>query len=75
MTSLSIDLRSRQQQIEMMRAELQRSGGQAAAQKQQHEQASVNLMERLAIAQTISADTQVCPPMHLLPLIPPDFLV
>ena len=64
MTSLSIDLRSRQQQIELMRAELQRSGSQAAAQRQQHEQASGNLMERLAIAQTISADTQVGPCNH-----------
>lgn len=59
MTSLSIDLRSRQQQIDSMRAELQKSGHRAAAQRQQNEEATANLMEQLAIAQSVSADTQV----------------
>ena len=59
MTSLSIDLRSRQQQIDSMRGELQKSGQRAAAQRQQNEEATENLMEQLAIAQSVSADTQV----------------
>lgn len=59
MTSLSIDLRSRQQQIDSMRAELQKSGQRAAAQRQQNEEATENLLEQLAIAQSVSADTQV----------------
>lgn len=59
MTSISIDLRSRQQQIDSMRAELQRSGKLVAAERQQNEDATENLMEQLAIAQSVSADTQV----------------
>lgn len=63
MTSISIDLRSRQQQIDSMRAELQKSGKVAAAQRQQNEDATENLMEQLAIAQSVTAETQVS---HLL---------
>ena len=42
-----------------MRAELQKSVPRAAAQRQQNEEAAENLMEQLAIAQSVSADTQV----------------
>lgn len=42
-----------------MRGELQKSGQRAAAQRQQNEEATENLMEQLAIAQSVSADTQV----------------
>lgn len=57
---MSIDLRGRQQQVDAMRGELQKSGTCLAAERQQTEQQSAMLMEQLAIAQSTSADTKVC---------------
>jgi len=57
--SLSLDLRSRQQQVDAMRGELQSAGTRLAAERQQTEQQASTLMEQLAIAQSSSADTKV----------------
>jgi len=59
--SLFLDLRSRQQQVDAMRGELQSAGMRVAAERQQTEQQASMLMEQLAIAQSTSADTKVHP--------------
>lgn len=57
--SLSVDLRSRQQQVDAMRGELQKAGTSLAAERQQTDQQATMLMEQLAITQATSADTKV----------------
>ena len=59
--SLSVDLRSRQQQVDAMRGELQKAGTSLAAERQQTDQQATLLMEQLAITQATSADTKVNP--------------
>ena len=59
LASMSLDLRSRQQQVDAMRGELQKAGTRLAAERQQADQQAAMLMEQLAIAQAISADTKV----------------
>lgn len=56
---MSLDLRSRQQQVDAMRGELQKAGARSAAERQQTDQQAAMLMEQLAIAQATSADTKV----------------
>lgn len=56
---MSVDLRSRQQQVDAMRGELQKAGSRLAAERQQTDQQAAMLMEQLAIAQATSADTKV----------------
>ena len=58
-TSLNVDLRSRQQEIDTMRKELQDQVARAYAHEQESEDAVENLMEQLAIAQTVTAETKV----------------
>ena len=56
---MSLDLRSRQQQVDAMRGELQTVGVRTAAVRQENDQQAEVLMEELAIAQANSADMQV----------------
>ena len=63
--SLSIDLRSRQQQVDTMRGELQAAGKRSTRDKQQSESQAEMLMEQLAIAQAAGADQKVHLPLHL----------
>ncbi|KAL3145047.1 hypothetical protein ABBQ32_003538 [Trebouxia sp. C0010 RCD-2024] len=58
LASMSLDLRSRQQQVDAMRGELQKAGTRLAAERQQADQQAAMLMEQLAIAQATSADTK-----------------
>ena len=62
--SLSIDLRSRQQQVDTMRGELQAAGKRSAAERQQSESQAEMLMEQLAIAQAAKADPKVTLILH-----------
>ena len=62
--SLSIDLRSRQQQVDTMRGELQAAGKRSTRDKQQSESQVEMLTEQLAIAQAAGADQKVHPPLH-----------
>lgn len=66
LASMSLDLRSRQQQVDAMRGELQKAGTRLAAERQQADQQAAMLMEQLAIAQATSADTKV----HMQPCQP-----
>ena len=66
LASMSLDLRSRQQQVDAMRGELQKAGTRLAAERQQADQQAAMLMEQLAIAQATSADTTVRTPAYAM---------